>query len=225
MPKKPHGNRRYAFPFFKTCKVCYASFATHNHTQALRNTTCSTECRQAIPRRRKPLSERKGAYVACVVCSKVVWKPDAWLRKVKRPTCSCRCNGKLRSVELVKHSHKGRAGWTAESGRSFTAKMTGPLNPAWKGGVTYFGSHGNHAGAKYVRCPAPFLAMARKDGYVMEHRLVVAQAMGRLLLRSEVVHHMDHNPRNNALENLVLFATNSDHKRFEARGLPLPIWP
>jgi len=59
----------------------------------------------------------------------------------------------------------------------------------------------------------------------MEHRLVVARAMGRLLLRSEVVHHMDHNPRNNALENLVLFATNSDHKRFEARGLPLPIWP
>jgi len=103
--------------------------------------------------------------------------------------------------------------------------MSGPLNPAWKGGVTYFGSHGNHVGAKYVRCPAIFLPMARKDGYVMEHRLVVAQAMGRLLLRPEVVHHMDHNPRNNEVWNLVLFATNSDHKRFEARGLPLPIWP
>jgi hypothetical protein len=139
--------------------------------------------------------------------------------------CSSVCNGKVRGAEWAKHAHKGRAAWTEESERAFIAKMTGPLNPAWKGGVTYFSSHGNHVGARYVRCPTPFRSMARKDGYVMEHRLVVAQAMGRLLLRSEVVHHMDHNPRNNALENLVLFATNSDHKRFEARGLPLPIWP
>ena len=31
--------------------------------------------------------------------------------------------------------------------------------------------------------------MARKDGYIMEHRLLVAKAMGRLLKRTEVVHH------------------------------------
>jgi len=66
--------------------------------------------------------------------------------------------------------------------------------------------------------------MARKDGYVGEHRLVVAQALGRALLRSEVVHHVDHNPRNNRLENLMLFASNQDHKRYEHHGLPTPIW-
>ena len=37
---------------------------------------------------------------------------------------------------------------------------------------------------KYVRCPLVFLSMARKDGYVMEHRLLVAQAIGRPLLRA-----------------------------------------
>jgi hypothetical protein len=41
------------------------------------------------------------------------------------------------------------------------------MNPAWKGGVTYFKTHGNYIGVKYVRCPEEYLVMARKDGYVM----------------------------------------------------------
>jgi hypothetical protein len=66
--------------------------------------------------------------------------------------------------------------------------------------------------------------MARRDGYVMEHRLVVAKALGRCLTRTEAVHHEDHDPTNNAIENLSLFATNRDHKMFEAHGSPAPIW-
>lgn len=57
--------------------------------------------------------------------------------------------------------------------------------------------------------------MARKDGYIMEHRLVMAQTMGRMLTRTEVVHHIDHKPGNNSPENLMLFSTNAEHKRFE----------
>lgn len=57
--------------------------------------------------------------------------------------------------------------------------------------------------------------MARKDGYVMEHRLVMAQWIGRPLRRTEVVNHIDHNPANNARENLELYPTNGDHKRGE----------
>jgi hypothetical protein len=107
---------------------------------------------------------------------------------------------------------------------SYTEKMTGPNNPAWKGGVTYFCKHGNYKLIKYVRCPSEFMPMARQDGYVMEHRLFVAQAIGRPLLRSEVVHHINHDPQDNRLENLQLFATNRDHKLFEHHGTPAPIW-
>lgn len=93
--------------------------------------------------------------------------------------------------------------------------MTGPKNPAWKGGVTYNNKHGNYGSTKYIRCPAPFLPMARKDGYVMEHRLIVAQWAGRMLLRTEVVHHKDHNPTNNSRSNLELWPSNQSHKAAE----------
>jgi len=103
--------------------------------------------------------------------------------------------------------------------------MSGANNPAWKGGVTYFRKHGNYKPIKHVRCPPEYFPMARKDGYVMEHRLFVAQAMGRCLQRGEVVHHLNHDPQDNRLENLQLFSSNRAHKQYEAHGLPLPLWP
>jgi len=78
--------------------------------------------------------------------------------------------------------------------------------------VTYFRKHGNYKPVKYVRCPTEFLVMARKDGYVMEHRLIMANAVGRPLTRTEVVHHRNHNPQDNRLENLELFPNNQAHK-------------
>lgn len=120
---------------------------------------------------------------------------------------------------------KGKAGWTEASLASYRLKMSGDKNPAWKGGVTQFKKHGAYSGVQYVRCPLAFLPMARKDGYVMEHRLIVAQQLDRVLLRSEVVHHANHDPRDNAVANLMLFKSNRDHKLFETHGLPLPIWP
>jgi hypothetical protein len=116
---------------------------------------------------------------------------------------------------------------TPEGRASAIRKMTGPNNPAWKGGVTYFRKKGNyakHGQIKYLRCPKALLSMARKDGYVMEHRLLVAQELGRPLTRKETVHHLNHNPVDNRLENLALFESNRAHKLFEHHGNPVPIW-
>ncbi len=90
--------------------------------------------------------------------------------------------------------------------------------------MTYFRKHGNYKPIKYVRCPLEFMAMARKDGYVMEHRLLVARALDRCLERVETVHHANHDLQDNRLENLMLFASNRDHKLYEARGTPAPTW-
>jgi hypothetical protein len=93
--------------------------------------------------------------------------------------------------------------------------MTGQNNPAWKGGVTHRRRRGNYVVVRYVRCPPALASMARKDGYVMEHRLVMARWIGRALLRVECVHHVDHNPLNNARSNLELWPCNRSHKMAE----------
>lgn len=54
--------------------------------------------------------------------------------------------------------------------------------------------------------------MADVYGYAYEHRLVFANASGRMLTRSDVVHHVDCDPTNNALDNLVVL-TGSEHNR------------
>lgn len=93
--------------------------------------------------------------------------------------------------------------------------MKGPKNPSWKGGVCLKRVHGNYQGVRYVRAPDWAKPMARADGYIMEHRLVMARMCGFLLTRSEVVNHKDHNPANNDPKNLELWPTNADHKRGE----------
>ena len=165
-----------------------------------------------------PITERKGQFLNCTVCGTPKWYPEAWIRKgISQPTCSKKCNGVHRGQDWAKQGHKGAAAVTPAGRASAILKMTGPANPAWKGGVTYFRKHGNyaqHGQIKYVRCPPAFRPMARKHGYIMEHRLIVAQVLGRCLLRLT----------DNRLENLALFASNRDHKLFEAHGAPLPIW-
>jgi hypothetical protein len=224
-PQPRHCNAKRRYPFWKACRKCGSPFQCNTKEQAKRNRYCSVGCRPTTAGRENTLAEKAGRVVACAVCGKEVWKPNARLKKVKKPTCSRRCNGALRGAEFAKHGHKGRAAWTEAAVASAREKMTGANNHAWKGGVTYFRKHGNYSPIKYVHCPTDFLAMARKDGYVMEHRLCVAQALGRPLERAETVHHVNHDPQDNRLENLMLFASNRDHKLYEAHGTPAPLWP
>jgi endogenous inhibitor of DNA gyrase (YacG/DUF329 family) len=151
--------------------------------------------------------------INCAVCGKERTMPAAWFRKVKNPTCSKQCNGVLRGKEWALHGYKGALARSSES--YLAAAMKGARNPAWKGGVTYRKRHGNYVSVKYVRCPPEFASMARTDGYVMEHRLVMARLIGRPLLRVECVHHEDHKPLNNNPSNLELWPDNRSHKMAE----------
>jgi hypothetical protein len=228
--KMPHGNSMRVYPFWKVCLNCATPFQARTREQAVRKKTCSDACKRAMigasNTGKKPLDRRKGRVVACALCGKEVWKPDAWLKKVEAPTCSRECNGKLRGQDWVKHAHRGRANWTPESEAALKDRMTGETNPAWKGGLTYRNRKGAYANQpiKYVRCPPEMASMARKDGYVMEHRLNVAMALGRPLTRSECVHHINHDATDNRLANLILFRTNAEHKKFEHGAAIEPLW-
>lgn len=229
--KKRHGNSKRVYPFWKVCQTCETPFMALTREQVLRNKTCGPACAKVLVGAantgpRLPLAQRKGRVVACAVCRSEVWKPDAWLRKVQMPTCSRKCNGVLRGQEWQQHARKGRAAWSATREQTLRERMTGPSNPAWKGGLTYRKRKGAYADQpiKYVRCPPEFLSMARKDGYVMEHRLVAARAMGRALTRAEVVHHRNHDATDNRIRNLMTFRTNAEHKRFEHGAAIEPLW-
>lgn len=117
------------------------------------------------------------------------------------------------------------------------ARLSGNKNPHWKGGkpqcprcskVLWYGhktcidhraKHGIvkprilHNG--YYMLYKPDHPFAGSNGYVREHRWLMEQKLGRLLERTEHVHHKNHVPIDNRLENLVIISP-SDHSSYHA---------
>jgi ribosomal protein L40E len=57
---------------------------------------------------------------------------------------------------------------------------------------------------------------ANQDGQVYLHIIIAEEKLGRYLLPDETVHHKDLNKLNNNPDNLIVFATKSDHTRFHS---------
>lgn len=64
----------------------------------------------------------------------------------------------------------------------------------------------------YVQVSRPDHQNATKDGYILEHRLVMSEHLGRALRDDEDVHHKNGDRADNRLENLEI-KTHSDHLR------------
>ena len=73
----------------------------------------------------------------------------------------------------------------------------GDKNVRWKGGR-------HITGQGYVRVLVPSHANASRSGYLLEHRFVMSTHIGRPLLATEIVHHVNGIKTDNRIENLVI---------------------
>ena len=92
--------------------------------------------------------------------------------------------------------------WTKENRERKSNLMNGSKNPNfrkrspnWKGGRI------NRRGYIYIYSPKH--PNASKIGYIAEHRLIMEKKIGRLLNKSEIVHHINGVKNDNRIENLI----------------------
>jgi len=186
------------------CEQCHKTFSVRASLAANRR-FCSWECKLAHDASRK-------ITVKCANCGRAIETYRSRPQKYCSQSCAMsarnRTNAnpsKHRDISGKKNPMYGH-GLTGE--RNGMYGKTGSQNPAWSGGRKLRAD-----GYVLVYCPDHPHAISDGDNtiYVLEHRLVMEKHIGRYLDPQEVVHHIDGNPRNNAIENLQLFASQSEH--------------
>lgn len=99
--------------------------------------------------------------------------------------------------------------------RNKRIKKIKPPDTYYKGYITTWN------GYKKVKAPIDHPYKDNK-GYIMEHRLVMEQSIGRYLDKNEEVHHIDYNKMNNDISNLLL-VTKTEHRRIHLKDSIHPI--
>lgn len=103
--------------------------------------------------------------------------------------------------------HYQRLRSTGDVGGAQKKDMSGENNTKWRGGRVRGGQNG-----RYWMIFSPGHPNASLTGYVLEHRLIVEESLYRYLYKDEIVHHINHDPSDNRLENLEV-TTRVEHAR------------
>lgn len=131
------------------------------------------------------------------------------LASVKCSTCSSR--------EALIKTNKARTGISWDETRKINWRGEG--NSQWKGGRRI---QSDGYILLLIQPDDPFYAMADKRGVILEHRLVMAKRLGRLLSEEEVVHHKGtkypmgsiEDKQDNRFENFGLFPSKFEHNKY-----------
>lgn len=188
-------------PVSLICERCGVTFKVKPSEAKKGRKFCNMKCRDA----------GKRETVTCKQCGKVFETQKSRNQKY----CSISCGITARNL--------------TDQNPSYHRDLSGPNNPMYgKPGMRgkdnpMYGVHGkdhpNWRGGRKVR-PDGYIMLLAPEGhpartaaypYVLEHRLIMEERLGRYLEPEEVVHHTDGDPSHNVIENLELFASQSDH--------------
>lgn len=192
-------------PVNKICEVCGKGFSVPP-SRALTAKACSHECAVSV----RGESKKRQVTLACKNCGKAF--SEAASHVTRRVFCSRECQ----------HSN-------AEHREQKSESRMGERNPQWSGGVA------KHSDGYLYELTSghPFANHSGKK-YVLQHRLIAERHLraempdskflieidGQKYLRPEIdVHHVDRDPANNDVGNLVV-CTRSAHLMFHAGSRP-----
>ena len=144
-------------------------------------------------------NSQKQRWLACIDCGKERWVE---LRKGQAQTQLCvSCSAKY-NVILAHNVRRGQKA-SKETRRKLSIANRGEKAWNWKGGRIE-----GDKGYIFIKVlpDHPYYCMARQNNYISEHRLVIAQSLGRPLLEKETVHHKNGVKDDNRIENLELLS-------------------
>jgi endogenous inhibitor of DNA gyrase (YacG/DUF329 family) len=190
--------------------------------------------RDAIGRKARP---KNGVTVPCDNCGVDVYRPPYLLEKYPNTFCSSKCSAEYQSkkaredesnratclwCEIEFYRPAGRSKYNG--GNHYCCKehaalgRSGENHPNWKGGRSKRSDGYIDVSSSLV--PDHLKEMARVEGKIFEHRLVMAMHLERVLEDHEVVHHKNGVRDDNRIENLELYpkyehdgVTHADSKR------------
>jgi len=188
----------------KICKQCNKEFKELKN----RKIFCSKRCSCIHASKISNKTRRNGSMVACETCKKLSYYSTSAISKGKKHYCSTKCKktGSFFKCTVCKkefyvRAYRVRTGKVKYCSRSCLAKDLLPKYAEFA--------------FKPINKPYHKYKSIRIDGkQIREHRYIMEKYLGRKLEGREHVHHINNDPSDNRLENLVVLS-NSDHQREE----------
>ncbi|MFN8491875.1 MAG: HNH endonuclease [Caldilineaceae bacterium] len=137
----------------------------------------------------------------------VYWNERQGIGRDQQIPVKCGICGKIRTIAAYKIPNANFTGYCVDCAR------TGDRSVLWKGGRF---THQNGYIQVRLTPDHKFFSMADSHHLVREHRLVMAEHIGRCLRDDEIVHHKNGIKDDNRIENLELLDRHLHHTGYNA---------